>query len=92
MTKKEVLTLLESNKNPRGIAHWERTGNDPGSYGPGITSLRKLARKIGLDHALAGELREAPTVDYSDYSCKAVNCVTHLTSDIVERKIMQKNK
>lgn len=58
MTANDVLTLLESNADPRGQEHWNRRyANSPlRCLGIGLTRLRKLAKDIGRDHALAGEL------------------------------------
>ena len=57
MTKQDVLTLLEENQNPKGIASWEKVGvPEWSSVGIGLTQLRKLAKKVGKDHELAQEL------------------------------------
>lgn len=59
MNKTQVLALLEENRNERGIAHWQKNGHADGgleSFGIGLTVLRKLAKKVGRDHALAREL------------------------------------
>lgn len=65
MTKDEVLALLESNQNARGIAHWRRLASGGGlrSFGIGLTQLRKLAKKIGRDHDLAQELWASDVYD-----------------------------
>lgn len=59
MTKDDVLTLLEKNKNERGILNWNKMDgkrNKLKTFGLGLTQLRKLAKKIGRDHDLAMEL------------------------------------
>lgn len=59
MTVKEVLALLEAERDERGIKHWERLGSGTAglkSYGIGLTRLRKMAKTIGRDRELAGEL------------------------------------
>lgn len=59
MEKRDVLDLLEANKNERGIQHWERLGTYTGglkSFGIGLTQLRKLARQVGRDRDLARKL------------------------------------
>ena len=59
MNVDEVLSLLEANKNERGIANWnamEHPGEPLGSFGIGLTQLRKLAKKIGRDRELAHAL------------------------------------
>lgn len=66
MTKNEVFALLEANRNERGVKNWEKMGlGSTGltSYGIGLTRLRKLARKVGRDHALAGELWSSDNYD-----------------------------
>ena len=55
----EVLALLEAERDERGIAQWDRLGAATGglrSYGIGLTRLRKLAKGLGRDHALAQAL------------------------------------
>jgi 3-methyladenine DNA glycosylase AlkD len=55
----EVLQLLESEKDERGIEHWEKLGPKTRglrSYGIGLTRLRKLAKQIGRDRELARSL------------------------------------
>ena len=59
MTKTEAMALLKENRNERGLANWNKMGADTGglkSFGIGLTQLRKLAKKIGRDHKLAGQL------------------------------------
>jgi 3-methyladenine DNA glycosylase AlkD len=56
MKKKDVLSLLEANKNERGIANWNKLNNPNNqlkSFGIGLTQLRKLAKKVGRNHDLA---------------------------------------
>ncbi len=64
MTIKEVLELLDANKNERGITHWQRLGV-PGmtSYGIGVTQLKKISKQVGRDHALSAELWMLPVYD-----------------------------
>ena len=59
MKKKDVLTLLKTNQDERGIRHWNnRCAKDSKlrSFGIGLTKLRKLAKQVGRDHDLALEL------------------------------------
>lgn len=56
MNSHEVLALLEENRNERGVAHWEKRPSQLKSFGIGLTQLRKLAKKVGRDKALAREL------------------------------------
>jgi hypothetical protein len=61
MTVDEVLALLESQPDPRGVEHWARRYADSPlrSVGIGLTRLRKLARELGRDHALSLALWES---------------------------------
>ncbi|HSG67134.1 MAG TPA: DNA alkylation repair protein [Bacteroidales bacterium] len=52
----DIYSLLDANRNERGIAHWERMNMPWSSYGIGLTQLKKLARKIGKNHDLALKL------------------------------------
>lgn len=59
MKKSEVLSLLKSHTNERGLEHWKKLGADTGglqSFGLGLTQLRKIAKEIGKDHQLAQQL------------------------------------
>ena len=62
MNKTEVLELLEANKNERGIENWKKLGTNDNklkSFGIGLTQLRKFAKQIGRDRALARNLWKA---------------------------------
>jgi 3-methyladenine DNA glycosylase AlkD len=63
MTKNEVFAILKEHKNERGIAHWKKRPSRLQSFGIGLTQLRKLAKKIGRDHDLAGQLWESDVYD-----------------------------
>ncbi len=65
MNTKQVLELLKTNQNERGITNWNKLKKTGGlkSYGVGLTLLRKLAKQIGRDHELALELWKS---DYYD--------------------------
>ncbi len=63
MATADVLQLLESNKNERGIEHWNRRDDELKSFGIGLTVLRKLAKQIGRDHELAAKLWKSDTYD-----------------------------
>jgi hypothetical protein len=57
VTYKETIKELESLKNQRGIKYYQKTYGDGIDYlGLGLTPLRKLARKIKINHDLADEL------------------------------------
>ena len=55
MNKTQVIDLLEASADPQRTARINPVGNLK-SFGIGLTELRKLAKKIGRDHALASEL------------------------------------
>ena len=66
MTISDVFALLEANKNERGMRNWEKYVPQKDrlkSFGIGLTVLRKLAKQIGRDRALALELWESNTYD-----------------------------
>jgi 3-methyladenine DNA glycosylase AlkD len=66
MNTAQVMALLEANRNERGIRNWQRIGAQTGtlkSFGIGLTVLRKLAKQIGRDHALALELWNSDLYD-----------------------------
>lgn len=66
MTKNQVLALLKKNRNERGIEHWKKLGARAGkleSFGLGLTQLRKLAKQVGRDHALAQQLWKSDVYD-----------------------------
>ncbi|MDP7149473.1 MAG: DNA alkylation repair protein [Paracoccaceae bacterium] len=59
MNKSDILDHLIANQDHRGIAHWENHAETSGglkSYGIGLTKLRKFAKSVGRDAALANEL------------------------------------
>ena len=58
MTVDEVIALIEEQSDLRGIAHWEKRYPNSAlrSFGVGLTRLRKLAKEVGRDHALALQL------------------------------------
>lgn len=59
MTVSEVLDLLDSERDERGIRNWEKLGSRTAgmrSYGIGLTRLRKLAKRIGRNRELAQAL------------------------------------
>lgn len=66
MTKTQVLALLKENRNERGMAHWKKHGiknSKLKSFGIGLTQLRKLAKQVGRDHKLAGQLWKSDIYD-----------------------------
>ena len=57
MTYKEIIKELEGVKNDRGIGYYKRTFGDDGKYlGLGLTQLRKMAKKIKQNPAIANQL------------------------------------
>ena len=60
------MAVLKANRNERGIQNWKKLGVQTGklkSFGIGLTVLRKLAKQVGRDHALALELWESDVYD-----------------------------
>ena len=57
MQSKDVIKKLKSLSDPKAAAGMARFGINPGkTLGISIPTLRKLAKEIGKDHRLAGEL------------------------------------
>ena len=67
MTKTEVLALLKDNQDERGIENWKKLeAKHPRhlkSFGIGLTKLRKMAKTIGRDHKLSGQLWNSDIYD-----------------------------
>lgn len=66
MTRSEVIDLLKSHSNEKGIAKWNTKyihKDSLKSYGIGLTVLRKLAKQIGRNHTLALELWNSDVYD-----------------------------
>lgn len=91
MTVKEVLALLEAERDERGIKHWERLSSGTAglkSYGIGLTRLRKLAKSIGRNRALARDL-----LDTRVYEAKVlallVDDPAQITRDQAEKQVGQ---
>jgi 3-methyladenine DNA glycosylase AlkD len=59
-TSDDILNRLRSMDNPVNVAGMARFGINPqGTLGISIPALRKMAKEIGKDHLLAGELWES---------------------------------
>ena len=66
MKTSDVISLLEENKNQRGIDNWNKLDPEKRklkSFGIGLTQLRKLAKQIGRNRDLALELWESDVYD-----------------------------
>ena len=66
MDVNEVLVLLDSERDERGMRNWENLGSRTAgmrSYGIGLTRLRKLAKRIGRDRELARALWKTDVYD-----------------------------
>jgi hypothetical protein len=66
MTVSEVLALLDAERDERGMSNWEKLGPRAAgmrSYGIGLTKLRKLAKRIGRNRALAQRLWKTDVYD-----------------------------
>lgn len=89
MNLAEVTALLEANKDDRGIKAWrERFAGDSGlkTYGIGLTKLRKLAKQVGRNRALALELWESRYYDAKVISL-LVDDPKQITREQVERQV-----
>ena len=66
MTAAEVLALLAGEADERGMRYWEKLGPRRAglrSYSIGLTRLRKLAKQLGRDRALAQALWTSDVYD-----------------------------
>ncbi|HAP65271.1 MAG TPA: hypothetical protein DCR93_39265, partial [Cytophagales bacterium] len=65
MTEQQVIDLIEDHKSERGMQWWNKLYPDSPltSYGVGLTVLRKLAKQVGRDHALALTLWQSNLYD-----------------------------
>ncbi|MFC3853045.1 DNA alkylation repair protein [Salinispirillum marinum] len=66
MNVSDVMALLESERDERGIKHWRNLGDKTAgmkSFGIGLTRLRKLAKQLGRDHELALVLWQTDVYD-----------------------------
>ncbi len=69
MKKIEIYSLLEKNKNQRGIENWEKFKiQNWTSFGIGLTQLKALAKQLGKNHDLAVELWKEPNYDVKTIS------------------------
>jgi len=93
MTTKEVLSLLEKNKDERGIAHWKKIHpeNKMDSFGIGLTKLKALVKKIGKDHSLAAELWKVNNYE-AKLTAILIEDPKQVTEAQVDKMIKQFNK
>lgn len=66
MNRAQVIDLLKANQNENNIKKWNQRGSSEvrlKSFGIGLTILRKLAKQIGRDHALALKLWDSDIYD-----------------------------
>lgn len=65
MDRAKVMAMLRASHNERGVENWNAR-NPSGTlqtHGIGLTQLRKLAKQVGKDRALARELWESDVYD-----------------------------
>lgn len=89
MTVSDVLATLEAERDERGMGHWEKLGpNTAGmrSYGIGLTRLRKLAKGIGRDRALAQALWKTDVYD-ARVLALLIDDPARITRDQAERQV-----
>lgn len=65
MDRADVMALLATNRNQRGVDAFAALfpNSDLQTHGIGLTQLRKLAKQVGKNHALAAELWESDVYD-----------------------------
>ncbi len=89
MTKAQVLSHLEANKDERGMAHWqEHEGKSGGlkSFGIGLTKLRKYAKGLGKDAGLARDLWDSDIYEMKVISLLVDDPKT-MTKEQVDRQV-----
>lgn len=89
MTVAEVLALLHAERDERGMKHWEKLGPATAgmrSYGIGLTRLRKLAKQIGRDRALAQALWKTDVHDARVISL-LIDDPAQITREQAERQV-----
>lgn len=89
MTVLEVLTLLDSERDERGISNWEKLGSSTAgmrSYGIGLTRLRKLAKRIGRNRDLALSLWETDVYD-AKVIALLIDDPAQITRDQAEKQV-----
>jgi 3-methyladenine DNA glycosylase AlkD len=88
MKPAEVVALLESHRDERGVAHWEERYGDSDlrSVGVGLTRLRALAKQVGRDAALAAELWRSPLYEARVMSL-LIDDPKAMTSEQAERQV-----
>jgi len=89
MTVSEVLALLESERDERGMKAWEKLGPRTGglrSHGIGLTRLRKLAKRIGCDRALSLALWRSDVYD-ARVIALLIDDPAQITRDQAERQV-----
>ena len=70
MTPAEALSLLEAQKNERGILAWEKVGTpELTSFGLGLGQIKAVAKKVPKSQALADALWESTVWDAKQLSC-----------------------
>ena len=87
----EVIALLKANQDERGIKHWnDRCAKDTSlkTFGIGLTKLRKMAKQIGKDHALAAQLWESDIYDAKIISL-LIDDPKAITMEQAERQVEQ---
>lgn len=85
-TKAQVLALLKSNADERGIAHWNKRPRQLKSFGIGLTKLRKLAKQIGRNHRLAKSLWNSDVYD-AKVVALLIDEPKKMTRDQVEQQV-----
>lgn len=74
MTVSDVLSLLDAERDERGMRNWERQGSNTAgmrSYGIGLTRLRTLAKQIGRNRELAHTRHHAQQLGAHD-TCQRI--------------------
>lgn len=89
MNVSDVLTLLDAERDERGIKHWQNLGDKTAgmtSYGIGLTRLRKLAKQVGRNRELAQALWKSDVYD-ARVIALLIDDPAQVTRDQAERQV-----
>jgi len=89
MTVPDVLSLLDAERDERGMRNWQKLGSGTAglrSYGIGLTRLRKLAKGIGRNRELAHQLWQTDVYE-ARVIALLIDDPAQITRDQAERQV-----
>lgn len=88
MTKDEILTILSGLGDQKRKQMYIKNGADENTYGVLLRELRKLAKQLGKNHALAVELWQSGNTEAQWLACMLYD-VKKLTLDEIRNMVSQ---